>query len=491
VTQAWFAFETAAGRGKGHVRIKDGKIFTLFTALRELKGFEEKHNHTRELGTQFVAERGRRTWLEKSASERKRDPYCVIVGGGQGGLALGARLKQLGVPTVILDRYARSGDSWRERYKSLCLHDTVWYDHMPYVPFPDHWPVYSSKDQMGDWLESYAKLMDLDVWSSSECRAASYDNGAWNVTVDRNGERVTLRPQQLILATGIAGAPNVPAFPGAEQFEGVQMHSSKYRTGEGWSGRNCVVIGSNNSAHDVCTDLWEHGANVTMVQRSSTCVVRLTTFRELTKTGAYSEGADIAKADLMVASMPYRIFHEPHLKLVEKIRSMDAAFYASLEAVGFELDFGDDLSGIGLKFLRTGTGYYIDTGGSALIANREVALRHGDIAEIKQRSVVIDGTEVPADLIVYATGFRPMSSLIGELISPAVANKVGACWGLGSNTKHDPGPWEGEIRNMWKPTAQPALWLHGGNLALSRHYSLYLALQLKARFEGVATPVYR
>lgn len=54
----------------------------------------------------------------------------------------------------------------------------------------------------------------------------------------------------------------------------------------------------------------------------------------------------------------------------------------------------------------------------------------------------------------------------------------------------DPGPWEGEERNMWKPTAVKSLWFHGGNLHQSRHYSLYLSLQLKARFESLDTPVY-
>jgi len=84
-----------------------------------------------------------------------------------------------------------------------------------------------------------------------------------------------------------------------------------------------------------------------------------------------------------------------------------------------------------------------------------------------------------------------MNEWARELISPEVADKVGPVWGLGSDTKGDPGPWAGELRNMWKPTQQENLWFHGGNLMQSRHYSLYLALQLKARFEGFATPVYQ
>jgi len=113
------------------------------------------------------------------------------------------------------------------------------------------------------------------------------------------------------------------------------------------------------------------------------------------------------------------------------------------------------------------------------------------VARLTERNVVLsDGSELPADLVVYATGYGSMNNWAAALISQEVADKVGLCWGLGSNTAKDPGPWEGELRNMWKPTAQDGLWFHGGNLAQSRHYSRYLALQLKARCEGIATPVY-
>jgi putative flavoprotein involved in K+ transport len=105
--------------------------------------------------------------------------------------------------------------------------------------------------------------------------------------------------------------------------------------------------------------------------------------------------------------------------------------------------------------------------------------------------VLSDGTQVPADVIIYATGYGPMDGWAAKLISPEVAEKIGRCWGLGSGAAMDPGPWEGELRNMWKPTAQEGLWFHGGNLAQSRFHSLHLALQIKARQEGVPTPVYK
>jgi putative flavoprotein involved in K+ transport len=156
------------------------------------------------------------------------------------------------------------------------------------------------------------------------------------------------------------------------------------------------------------------------------------------------------------------------------------------------LDFGDDGSGLFMKYLRRGSGYYIDVGASELVADGEIKLKSGvGIEHINPRSVTLtDGTELPADLIVYATGYGSMNGWAARIISEEVADKVGKCWGMGSDTTKDPGPWEGELRNMWKPTQQEALWFHGGNLHQSRHYSLYLALQLKARKEGIDTPVY-
>jgi putative flavoprotein involved in K+ transport len=202
VTDAWFTFETATGRGKGLVRLIDGKAWTMLTTLQELKGFEERKGEHRPMGVQHGAFKDRETWAEARAREEKelgytRQPYCLIIGGGQGGIALGARLKRLGVPTIIIEKNDRPGDSWRKRYKSLCLHDPVWYDHLPYLPFPDHWPVFSPKDKIGDWLEMYTKMMELNYWTKSEATSATWDDKAkeWTVKVKRDGKEVVLKPK--------------------------------------------------------------------------------------------------------------------------------------------------------------------------------------------------------------------------------------------------------------------------------------------------------
>jgi len=449
-------------------------------------------------------QKGRLSWLEKRQQEERElgystQPYCVIIGGGQGGIALGARLKRLGVPTIIVERNPRAGDSWRNRYKSLCLHDPVWYDHLPYLPFPDDWPVFAPKDKVGDWLEMYTKVMELNYWSSTEAVSARFDEGKkeWEVLVRRNGEEVTLRPKQLVFALGVSGFPNVPKIEGAEDFQGVQHHSSRHPGGEAFAGKKAVVLGANNSAHDICADLWENGADVTMIQRSSTHIAPSESLMELALGGLYSEqavanGITTDKADLTFASVPYKIMHTFHIPVYEEMKKRDADLYARLEKAGFMLDFGDDGSGLFMKYLRRGSGYYIDVGASELVANGSIKLKSRvDIRRIKANSVELsDGTELPADLLVYATGYGSMNGWVAKLVSPEVADKVGKCWGLGSATTKDPGPWEGELRNMWKPTAQENMWFHGGNLHQSRHYSRYLSLQLKARMEGIPTPVY-
>jgi len=504
VNEGFFSFETDRSRGIGHVRLRGDLCWTLLTSMEELKGFEEKKGRRRDLGAQHGVHRDRQTWLERKQHDEEalggaRQPYCLIVGAGQGGLALGARLKRLGVPTLLVEAHERPGDSWRKRYKSLCLHDPVWYDHMPYLPFPDDWPVYTPKDKMADWLEAYAKIMELNVWTSTVCRQASFEpeSGEWHVEVEREGKPVTLRPRHLILATGMSGIPNEPRFEGMEGFAGEQCHSSRYKSSEAYSGKRCVVVGSNNSAHDICADLWEKGANVTMLQRTSTHIASSEALFKFGTSRLYSEdaldrGISTEKADLLNASVPYKLMPEILKPVTAAIRAADGDLLTRLEKAGFLLDFGDDESGLFLKYMRRGSGYYIDVGASELIANGDIQLRSGvDIAEITSDGVLLStGEKLPADLIVYATGYGSMNGWAARLISQSVADKVGKVWGLGSGTTKDPGPWEGEPRNMWKPTRQEALWFHGGNLHQSRHYSLYLALQLKARMEGIATPVF-
>ena len=462
--EGFFRFETRHGPGRGHIRMDDGLCKTLFTMLDALH--------------------------ETSFAKQSDAPFVLVVGGGQGGLALGAQLQDLGVPYLIIDKYPRVGDQWRSRYESLVLHDPVWYDHMPFKPFPDDWPVFTPKDQMGDWLEDYAQELGLNVWTNTELKDARFDEstGMWAADVVRNGQRTTLNSTHLVMALGLSGFPNVPTFRGSDTFEGPQMHSSAYKGGAAFAGQDVVVVGANNSAHDIASDLVRFDARPVMVQRSSTLVVDQVDYCERLLGPLYSEaaiqrGITTDKADILQASMPLRLLESAHRKLWDGIREDRKDFYGRLNTAGFSLDFAEDGTGLGMKYRRTASGYYIDVGGAAMVMDGRIGIRSGHgIGHVSERALHLENAEaLKADAIVYATGYGDMTDWVAALIDADTAARVGPCWGYGSGTKGDPGPWIGELRNMWVETAQRGLWFTGGNLSQARYFSRLLALQLAKR----------
>lgn len=463
-TEGFFRFETADGPGRGHIRLEGGRCKTLFTMLEGLHG--------------------------KAPTDQSGDPFVLVVGGGQGGLALGAQLQDLGVPYLIVDRHPRVGDQWRSRYESLVLHDPVWYDHMPFKPFPEDWPVFTPKDRMGDWLEEYADDLGLSIWTGAELRGAHFDDGnaSWVADIAKEDRRIALAPTHLVMAMGLSGFPRLPAFAGKDVFKGPQMHSSAYKGGGAYAGKEIVIVGANNSAHDIASDLVSFGARPIMVQRSSTLVVDQSDYCErilgpLYSAEAVARGLTTDKADILQASMPLRLLEPAHRRLWDGIREDRKAFYDGLTQAGFSLDFAEDGTGLGMKYRRTASGYYIDVGGAEMVMDGRIGLQSGHgVSYLSETAVHLEnGEALKADAVVYATGYGNMTDWVAALIDKETADRVGPCWGYGSGTKGDPGPWIGELRNMWIETAQQGLWFTGGNLSQARFFSRLLALQLAKR----------
>lgn len=506
ISEGFIRFDTRVGHGYGYIRVKNGRIFTLLTTMEDLKGHEEPGRLERSWGlVEGSEEIAKPTWAERREAEQAelgvtRQPYVLIVGGGHAGIILGARLRQYDVPTLIVDSNERPGDNWRKRYNTLQLHNPVWENHLPYIPFPENWPVYMNKDKFADWLESYAKVMELNYWGSSEAQNAVYDEESmtWEVTLNRNGEFITVHPNHLVIATGAHARVQLPNVPGQDLFAGVQQHSSEHAGPEEMLGKKVVVVGAGTSAHDISAALASRNVDVTMIQRSPTYVVKPRTFNRYTLGGLYSaeaveNGITAEKADLLAASIPYRLFFNIQKAGVDQIKEVDADFYKDLADTGFLLDFGPRGSGLFGRALTGVNNYYIDVGASQMIIDGKIKVESGSgVARLTENSVLLeDGREIAADAVIYATGFQSMYGTTAELISQEVADRVGQVWGIGSGeSPADPGPWEGELRNMWKPVTQEALWFHGSLIAHARAYSKYLAVQLKARMEGIPTPVY-
>ncbi|MBR0810209.1 NAD(P)/FAD-dependent oxidoreductase [Bradyrhizobium diazoefficiens] len=487
--EAIFNFESAIGRGSGIVRLipdsDDGdrlKAWTLLTALEELKGFEEPLGISRPRGQAYSREFRGPNWLDLRNASRdyaKRDPAVLVVGGGQAGLAIAARLKQLQVDTLIVDREARIGDNWRKRYHALTLHNQVQVNHLPYMPFPPNWPTYIPKDKLANWFESYVDAMELNFWTGTEFEGGAYDEAkaCWTVTLRRaDGSMRTMHPRHVVMATGVSGIANVPDIPTLGNFKGTLLHSSRYEDGENWTGKRAIVIGTGNSGHDIAQDLYSSGAEVTLVQRSPTLVTNIEPSAQLAY-ATYNEGT-LEDNDLIAASMPMPLAKKTHVMLTEQSKELDKELLDGLSRVGFKLDFGEGGTGWQFKYLTRGGGYYFNVGCSNLIVEGKIGLRQFSDIEgfVAEGARMKNGTTIAADLIVLSTGYKPQEYLVRKLFGDAVADRVGPIWGFGDGF---------ELRNMYARTKQPGLWFIAGSLAQCRINSKYLALQIKAIEEGI------
>ncbi|HTO48690.1 MAG TPA: NAD(P)/FAD-dependent oxidoreductase [Burkholderiales bacterium] len=483
--EAIFRFQTAEGRGSGVLRLTPTaqdrdtlKAWTLLTALDEITGFEEHVGKSRPKGESYSRDFRGPNWLDlrKSASAYvDRDPVVLVVGGGQAGLSIAARLTQLEVDTLIVDRWPRIGDNWRQRYHALTLHNQVQVNHLPYLPFPPSFPTYIPKDKLAGWFEVYVESMELNYWPGTEFEGGTYDERAarWSVVLRRpDGTKRVMRPRHVVMATGVSGIPNLPDIPTLRNFAGTVLHSGQYDDGEAWRGKRVLVIGTGNSGHDIAQDLYSSGAEVTLVQRSSTLIVNIEPSAQLAY-ALYDEGPPLEDCDLITVSIPLTLARKSHVLLTERARDLDRQLLDRLERVGFKLDFGEDGTGWQFKYLTRGGGYYFNVGCSDLVAEGAIGLvQFSDIAGfVAEGARMRDGDTLAADLVVLATGYKGQGYLVRRLFGDEVAERVGPIWGFGD---------EQELRNMFTRTAQPGLWFIAGSLAQCRIYSRYLALEIKA-----------
>tara|TARA_Y100000994_G_scaffold239527_1_gene233229 strand:- start:1294 stop:3102 length:1809 start_codon:yes stop_codon:yes gene_type:complete len=482
--EAIFCFETDTGRGSGVLRLVSNPdaegyaAWVLLTTLDEIKGHEEQIDERRPRGEEWSGGFGAENWTDfrtRQIAYEDREPAVVVVGGSQCGLGIAASLGVLGVDTLVIDKNERVGDAWRKRYHNLVLHNEVFVDHMPYMPFPTNYPVYIPKDKIANWLEFYADTMELNVWSSAEFTGASYDkrDERWRLNIRRaDGSERILHPRHVVMATGVSALPVMPNLSGQEDFQGELMHSSAYTSGAKWGGGKAIVLGTGNSGHDVAHDLCVSGVDTRIVQRSSSLIISLKEAQRVYE--IYQQGEAVEDCDLVATASPYPLLVKGYKITAEACKNADAKLLEGLVARGFRLDNGDpDNTGYQMKYLRRGGGYYFNVGASDLIVDGEIGLLHyQDIERVVANGLLMkDGRVEEADVIVAATGYKNQQDVVRHFMGDAIANKIGQVWGF-DNT--------GELRNMWCRTPQPGLWFTGGGLPHVRIFSKYLAQQIKA-----------
>ncbi len=485
--EAMIRFETKLGRGEGVLRlIEEGttlKAWALSTSLEEMKGFEEKIGPNRPSGSAYSRNFGGDNWEDarrRAQSYEDHDPTVLVVGGAQAGLSIAARLNQLGVDTLVVEKWPRIGDSWRKRYHSLALHNSIHVNNLPYMPFPPTWPNYIPKDMLGLWFESYAQIMEINHWTSTEFTKGEWDEAAkhWNATLKlADGSERLLKPRHIVFANGVSSYPLKPEIPGLEEFEGDVIHSEGFDSGAPYAGKKAIVIGTGSSGNDIALDLHSFGVDTTIVQRGSTTVVSIEPSAKLNY-ALYDEGLSVEECDLIGLAATPPLVIKAYQLAVKRMMDLDKEMIEGLEKIGFKYDIGEDGTGHQMKYRRRGGGYNLDAGSSALMIKGEIGLIQNDEIEsyCAKGARMKDGSIVEADVIVLSTGYYPQGELVRRALGEDMASKIGPIWGEDE---------DGELANMFKRTPQEGAWFIAGSLTQVRVYSKYLALQIKALEEGL------
>ena len=485
VIEVILRFKTKFGNCESVVRLCEDqerkgnfKAWSILTALSDLNSSNKKNLEQ----YQNILEGP--NWLDKRNEDRlykNREPEVIVIGSGQAGLSIAARLKQQNIDTLIVDKNERVGDNWRNRYHSLKLHNQTHVNHLPYMPFPSTWPTYIPKDKLAGWFEYYVESMELNVWTNTKFIGAEYNENKkhWNVKLKLSNDTIKImKPKHIVMAVGVSSVPNRNKIPGINDYKGKVIHSVDYDSGKHYNGKNVLVYGTGTSAHDVAQDLYVHGANVKIVQRSPSMVVNVEPSAQLPYQ-LYNEGPNTDDCDLITISSPLKVLKKTHQLLTQKTKKIDKPLLDKLTSVGFKLEYGEENSGWQFKYLTRGGGYYFNVGASDLIADGRIkVIQFSDIVNFLSSGIEMkSGEKFDVDLMVTATGYKGQEYVVEELFGKPVVDKIGPIWGFDDERQ--------ELRNMWIQTKQPGLWFHAGSLAQCRIFSKFLALQIKATQEGI------
>lgn len=506
VIEAYVVFKLNHGQGQALVRlVRDetsaagSRCFMLGTDLLRVEGVVETLGNrvTRERTSPVFPLHGynpdrKGQYFAEHRVEKKlflhSDPDVLIVGAGHAGMSVGARLERMGQSYLIIDRGSRLGDSWRNRYESLALHTIGAVNNLPYLKSPDIFPDYVAKDLWADWLESYGRMMSLNIWLQTDAVSGAFDEASarWNISLKQaDGTTRVMHPKHVVWATGGIGLNPKPfTAPGLDQFKGKVIHSKFYRSGSEFEGQNVLVVGSGTSSFDMCYDLYLRGARPTMLQRSETSVVPLEEGvrynRDFLPGGHTLEVSDLRRGAGAVYPVIIDILKNETVACNER----NAELFAKLRDRGLWLGDGDDGSGWLGKLFKSFKGFHLNMGVLEEIVDGNVLIQQMSEIEcfVENGLRLKDGTVREFDTVIAATGFMNSNEDVAQVFGDEIGRRVGPCSGLDA---------KGEPVGLAKPLHQPQFWQLYGGINDCRRLSRHLALQIIAQLKGFVPPLKR
>ncbi|KAK4172919.1 hypothetical protein QBC36DRAFT_336900 [Triangularia setosa] len=437
----------------------------------------------------------------------------LIIGGGNGAVTLAARLKALGVESVMAEQNPNPGDNWALRYDFMKFHVPTAICDMPYLPYGEDLKGSHllTRDELANQVRLYVKEFNLNMITSTQIQSTHYNQSAqrWIVKLKTpNGIRTAIS-KHLVQATGfVSQKPHMPDVANKGVYKGISLHSSSYKnpqkTLQDKGVRSVLIIGSANTAFDILEGCHAAGLHTTIVARSPTYVLPVGHVMDKRGFGLYNElGAEVC--DKILMTFPTWVdCHMAH-GLLAMLAAQEPERYKKVIEAGLPvIDSAHPDACLMHNLLERGGGHYVDIGGMEVIAEGKVDVIAGaePISYTETGLRFADGRTVDADAIVWCTGFADKNArdtvfeiLGGEnvpdgdegdshLLGPKdIASRLDATFGVDG---------EGEIRGLWKrQRGIDNFWFMGGQTQHHRYHSKTVALQIKAELEGLLPPAYR
>ncbi|KAK4130698.1 FAD/NAD(P)-binding domain-containing protein [Trichocladium antarcticum] len=425
-----------------------------------------------------------------------------IIGGGNAAITLAARLKAMGVDSVMAERNPSPGDNWALRYDSMRFHVPTSSAEMPFMYFgKEFWgPHRLNREELTRQVQRYVAAFHLNLITAATIQSTVHDASAkrWVVKFATPGGQRTAVAKHLVQATGYGvQKPYLPPMADEPLYTGTSVHSAHYKNAVALretGAKSAIVIGSASTAFDILEDCHAAGLATTIAVRSHAFIVPVEHIFHPHAFGGYDLGAGVPANDRVFMTLPTWVDSQLAHSLLGQFAAQEPHRYAALAAAGFPFIDSTHPDGVLAHYLlvRAG-GHYVDVGGTELIARGEVGVKAGvePVGYTATGLRFADGSVVEADAVVWCTGFadRNARSTAAEILGSGagaeceIADRLDATWGVDA---------EGEIRGMWK--RHPRLdnyWSVGGHLQQQRWYSRLVALQIKAELEGILPPAYR
>ena len=372
---------------------------------------------------------------------------AFIVGGGNGAISLAARLKTLGVESIMIDKIAHVGDNWALRYDCMRFHITTSFCELPYMVYDKELqsPHLLTKDELAQQVRRYVKAFQLNIITSAEIiETTQLPDKRWSVKFKSSAGVYNIIAHHLVQATGFGSQkPNLPTTKDEPLFSGISIHSKYYKSAKQLQNQGVstvLVIGSANTAFDVLEDCYNAGLKPIMVVRSPTYICPLEHVTSKLGLGSYDDGVEAADQRFM--TLPTILDGQLARDLFSYFASLEPDRYKDLDTAGFPVyDSLDPRAALVANLLEDGGGHYVDTGAIALIAERKVSIK----ANVEPTAFTAtslqfsDGSLLDADAVIWCTGYSDKNArdTASEIFKTEM--DVDATWGVDE---------EGEIRGM-------------------------------------------